>query len=170
MAKLISVLAILVALSACSGKKEEEVYVLPEKAEFLLASDTLKTWKIAKRYNGKARMNMEPEGCFIKYKQTFFANDSVIDNNEQHFDCGPSLKGTWEITQSAKGHSYIKLSSSLLPELLGTDKDYKYFKILYLSKDSLTLSFSHTQYGKKRTITDYLVRDDLDIGDRSFHY
>ncbi len=113
---------------------------------------------------------MEEGDCFIKYGQTYFTNDSVVDNNERNAQCGPSLKGTWEITQSEKGHSYIKLSSSLLPELLGTDKEYKYFKILFLSKDSLTLSFSHNQFGKKRRITDYLVREDLDIGDRSFHY
>ncbi|GAB5400106.1 MAG: hypothetical protein Aureis2KO_16910 [Aureisphaera sp.] len=167
---LISALGLLLLVSSCSKTKNDDVFVLPENAEFLIASDSLKTWKIAKRYNGKVRMNMEPDGCFIKYKQTFFTNDSVIDNNELNSNCGPSLKGTWEITKGSNGFSYIKLSSSLLPELLGIEEDYKFFKIVYLSKDSLTLSFSHNQYGKKRTITDYLVRDDLDVGNRTFHY
>ena len=114
-------------------------------------------------------MNMGP--CFMSYRQSFSEDHKVSDNNAENDNCGPSLAGNWEFKKGAKGDPYIKISSPDIPELLNTDKDYKYFKILKLSADTLKLSFKHTQYGNtSRTITDILVREDLDIGDRYFHH
>lgn len=135
----------------------------------LIHGDSSKTWKIARRYNDDIRMNMGP--CFLAYRQTFKADQNFFDNNEKTGDCGPSLIGTWEFKKGPKGDPYVKISSPDLPELLNTNKDYKYFKILKLTEDSLKLSFKHKQYGNKsRTITDILVRENLDIGDRYFHH
>ncbi|MCP9199196.1 lipocalin family protein [Gramella sp. GC03-9] len=148
---------------------EEKTYQLPENAESLLHGDSTKTWKIARRYNNEVRMNMGP--CFMSYRQSFSKDHQVSDNNAENDNCGPSLVGNWEFKKGAKGDPYIKISSPDIPELLNTDKDYKYFKILKLSADTLKLSFKHTQYGNtSRTITDILVREDLDIGDRYFHH
>ncbi|MFT5892943.1 MAG: hypothetical protein ACI9Y7_003058, partial [Dokdonia sp.] len=85
-------------------------------------------------------------------------------------NCGPSLEATWEITTSEKGDTYLKLTSDQIPELLNQESNEKFFRILYLSKDSLTLSFVHKQFNKRRRITDYLVREDLEIEDRDFHW
>lgn len=135
----------------------------------LIHGDSSKTWKIARRYNDNVRMNMGP--CFLAYRQTFKSNQSVSDNNENRSDCGLSLKGSYEFKKGPKGHPYIKINSPDIPKLMNTDKDYKYFKILKLSEDTLKLSFKHNQYGSKsRTITDILVRENLDIGDRYFHH
>lgn len=152
-----------------SCNEKHKPYNLPENATDLIHGDSLKTWKIARRYNDDIRMNMGP--CFMAYRQTFKADKTVFDNNEEQRDCGPSLAGEWEFQKGPKGDPYVKISSPDLPELLNTDKDYKYFKILKLTEDTLKLSFKHKQYGNKsRTITDVLVREDLYIGDRYFHH
>ncbi|WP_165499073.1 lipocalin family protein [Gramella sp. KN1008] len=135
----------------------------------LIHGDSSKTWKIARRYNDDVRMNMGP--CFLSYRQTFRADKTVADNNEERIDCGPSLKGIYEFRKDSKGYSYVKIKSPDIPSLMNIEKDYKYFKVLKLNKDTLTISFKHKQYGNNyRTITDVLVREDLDIGDRYFHH
>ncbi|GGG39102.1 hypothetical protein GCM10011344_44970 [Dokdonia pacifica] len=148
--------------------KTKEPYIIPENAVHLLTADSVKTWKIAKRYNGKTRMNMGD--CFLKYRQRFRESGLVKDNNDLQRDCGPSLEATWEITSSEKGDYYLKLTSDQIPELLQQESNEKFFKILYLSKDSLTLSYVHKQFNNRRRITDYLVRDDLEVKDREFHW
>lgn len=154
-------------LSSCN--EEASPYNLPENASNLIHGDSLKTWKIARRYNDDIRMNMNP--CFLAYRQTFKTDQTVNDNNGENRDCGPSLSGEWQFKKGPKGNSYLKVSSPDLPKLLNTDKDYKYFKILKLTEDTLKVSFKHKQYGNKlRTITDVLVREDLNIGDRNFHH
>ena len=162
--------AILVlALLFASCTQEIKPYKLPTNALSLLHGDSSKTWKIARRYNDEVRMNMGP--CFMDYRQTFQNNNMVSDNNGSNSNCGPSLRGGWELKKSSNGHPYIKISSEDISELLNTEKDYKNFKILKLNKDTLKISFRHKQYGNKyRTITDVLVREDLDIGDRYFHH
>jgi len=148
---------------------DNETYTLPENAEHLIYGESSKSWKIARRYNDDIRMNMGP--CFMAYRQTFEQDKTVSDNNEKNRGCGASLYGTWQFKKDSQGQAYIKITSPDIPELLNTDKDYKYFKILKLTKDTLKLSFKHTQYGNKsRTITDLLVRENLDIGDRYFHH
>ena len=157
----------IVFFTSCSDDKKP--YSLPENAEILIHGDSLKTWKIARRYNNGTRMNMGP--CFLKYRQTFKIDQTVFDNNGQNRDCGPGLEGNWKLKKDEIGNSYVKISSPKIKELLNTDKDYKYFKILKLTEDTLKLSFKHKQYGNtSRTITDILVREDLDIGDRYFHH
>lgn len=152
---------------ACN--EAHEPYFLPDDAANLIHGDSLKTWKIARRYNDEVRMNMGP--CFMAYRQTFKADKTFFDNNEKNRDCGPSLKGTWQFKKGPEGDSYVKISGPDLSNLLNTDKDYKYFKILKLTEDTLKLSFKHKQYGNKvRKITDILVRENLDIEDRYFHH
>jgi len=154
-------------LSSCN--QVTKPYDLPENARNLIHGDSLKTWKIARRYNDDIRMNMGP--CFLAYRQTFKADQTVFDNNGENRDCGNSLSGEWQFKKGPNGDHYVKIISPDLPKLLNTDKDYKYFKILKLTKDTLKVSFKHKQYGNKlRTITDVLVREDLNIGDRYFHH
>lgn len=160
-------LSLFLVLISCEN--EHKVFKLPLNAQSLIHADSLKTWKIARRYNNDVRMNMGP--CFLNYRQTFNRNKAVKDNNAENENCGPNLEGTWEFKKGPKGDSYVKISSPDIPKLLNTEKDYKYFKILKLTEDTLKISFKHKQYGNtSRTITDILVREDLDIGDRYFHH
>ena len=157
----------IIFLTSCTN--EHQPYELPAGASSLIHGDSLKTWKIARRYNNDIRMNMGP--CFLNYRQTFSKDKTVKDNNAENQDCGPSLAGDWEFKKGPKGDPYIKITSPDIPKLLNTDKDYKYFKILKLSADTLKISFKHKQYGNtSRRITDILVRENLDIGDRYFHH
>jgi len=158
---------LLFLMMSCQSSTKEP-YVLPDNARFLLTADSVKHWKLAKRYNGKTRMNMGD--CFLKYRQHFRESGQVIDNNEENKGCGPSLKADWEFTSSDKGYWYLKFTSEQIPELLGQTEDYKLFKIHKLTQDSLMLSFTHKQFGERRVITDYLVRHDLEVDDRNFHW
>jgi len=97
------VIAILVL--SCKTKKKEP-FVLPNNAIYLLTADSVKYWKLAKRYNGKTRMNMGD--CFLQYRQRFRESGQVTDNNEENKDCGPSLKAQWEFTTLDKG--YVQLN------------------------------------------------------------
>ncbi len=159
---------LVITLVSCEDKPEVKPYLLPSNALKLISGDSVKTWKLASRYNGKTRMNMGD--CFLHYRQSYTSNGEAFDNNAEAVNCGPSLVASWEITTTEKGNSYIKLTSAQIPELLNIEEDHKFFKILYVSKDSLTLSFSHNQFGKKKTITDYLVQEDLEVPDRDFHW
>ncbi|MDT0647380.1 lipocalin family protein [Zunongwangia sp. F260] len=162
-------LIVLIFLFYSCNKDSEEPYKLPENPVTLISSDSIKTWKIAERYNGKVRMNMGP--CFMSYRQTFLRDSSFYDNNEKTKGCGETLKGKWHLHHNSKGDPYIKLVSPQISQLLNIPENYKFFKILYLSKDTLKLAFEHQQYGnKKRIITDLFVREDLDVGDRYYHH
>jgi len=165
---LFSIALVFLVLASCE-ETEINPYVLPQNAIQLIAGDSTKTWKIARRYNGDTRMNMGR--CFLSYRQTFSVNNTVVDNNKDNTDCGPSLRATWKISVSDSGNSYLKLTSDQIPELFKIKKDYKFFKVLYVSEDSLTLSFKHKQFsGKTRIIIDYLVREDLKVNERDFHW
>ncbi|WP_299209492.1 hypothetical protein [uncultured Dokdonia sp.] len=175
--KKILILYVLLIYGIISCKeKPEEPYVVPENAVQLLTSDSIKSWKIARRYNGKTRMNMGD--CFLGYRQRFRTSAElsvnsggiVQDNNGDLRNCGPSLEASWEITTSENGDAYLKLTSDQISELLGQESNEKFFKIMYLSNDSLTLSYTHKQFNKRRKITDYLVREDLPVKDRDFHW
>jgi len=143
-------------------------YQPPSNLEYLIASDSLKTWKISKRYNGKTRMNMGD--CFLRYRQSFLLNGSVYDNNEDNSNCGPSLKGSWAIIRDSAFYTYIRIKSDDIPELLGISENYIDFRVFYASKDSLHISFIHTQFGQERRISDYLVQEDISVKNRNFHY
>jgi len=143
-------------------------YQPPSNLKYLIASDSLKTWKIAKRYNGKTRMNMGD--CFLKYRQFFLSNGNVHDNNEDNSNCGPSLKGSWSIIRDSASYTYIRITSDDIPELLGISENYKDFRVFYASKDSLHISFIHNQFGQERRISDYLVQENISVKNRDFHY
>ncbi|MFV8280673.1 lipocalin family protein [Christiangramia marina] len=162
----ILVLMMIVLVLSC---QEEQVYSLPEDAESLLTGGETKTWKLARRMNNNVRMNMGP--CFMEYRQNFSNDQSVRDNNGENKNCGPSLVGTWEFKKGSKNEPYLRIASPQIPELLSTTKEYKDFKILKLTMDTLEVVFRHNQYGNtSRLIKDILVREDLDIGDRYFHH
>lgn len=109
--------------------------------------------------------------CFLSYRQTFKADSTMNDNAGENKSCGETLFATWSFVKDEKGNSYIKLSSDQLPELLQIEEDYKFFKVIDLAEDRLTLQFRHKQFsGKTRTITDFYVPEDVSVEDRDFHW
>ena len=164
--KLISLLLILSFLSCAKTKKES--YTLPKNAIALIAGDSIKTWKIAKRYNNKIRMNMGD--CFLSYRQAFRTNMTMNDTNDEHEDCGETLKATWEIVTNKEGDSFIKLKSDQIPKLMNIKNDYKYFHILHISQDSLVLQYKHKQFSNQEfVITDHYVTEHTVVKGRDFH-
>ncbi|WP_298547811.1 lipocalin family protein [uncultured Aquimarina sp.] len=160
-------LAFVIITFSCS-KSNKEPYQIPENSIELIAGISGKTWKIAKRHNDGTRMNMA--GCFLSYRTIYKPDMTMKDNNSEQHDCGPSLIADWEITQSKKGHYFIKLKSDQLPEMMNIEKDYKNFQITYLSKDSLQLRYRHAQFsGQVRTIVDLYVQEDVPVKNRDFH-
>ena len=143
-------------------------YTPPSNIQSLIAGDYSKVWMLAKRFNGKVRMNME--GCFLTYRQKFYKNKIVHDTNGEQANCGETLIGLWELTNDRIGNHYIKIRSEQYKRLMGRDSGFVEFKILYASKDSLTLSFIHNQFGTVRRITDHFVTEDVVILDRDFHW
>lgn len=164
--KKIYIIFVLIIFS-CS-KQEKEPYILPKNAVYLIAGDSLKVWKLAKRFNGKTRMNMGD--CFLSYRTTYRTDKTYYDNNGSFSDCGETLYANWEIITHKNGNSYIKQTSNQIPALMNIKENYKLFKIIHLSKDSLTLQFSHKQFQKTRIITDYFVQQDIKVKDRDFHW
>ena len=166
MTKKLLLICTMIGMISC---QEDQVYELPENAATLLTGDSTKTWKLARRFNNNVRMNMG--SCFLNYRQSFSVGNIVEDNNGKNKNCGPSLVGTWDFKKGVKNEPYLRINSPQIPELLSTNKEYKDFKILKLTKDTLEVVFRHNQYGNtSRLITDILVREDLDIGDRNFHH
>lgn len=157
-------------LSMCSSCSDSKplAYQPPSNIEELIAGDSSKVWKLAKRYNGKTRMNME--GCFMSYRQQFYRDYTVHDNNGDQSNCGETLYGSWELTNDSLGNHYIKIKSEQYKQLMQRDSGYVHFKLIYASKDSLTFSFVHNQFGTRRKITDYLVTEDFHVPDRDFHW
>jgi len=157
----------LISLS-CAKTEKKPPFVPPQNTVELLTNDSTKTWKFARRYNGQTRMNME--GCFLKYLQTFHKNGTVEDNNSKNANCGPSLNGSWKISSKNNGFSYIQVYDESVSDLLNQESDTINFKLLYLDKDSLVISFYHNQFGTKRLITDYLVEESIAIKNRNYHW
>lgn len=153
---------------SCTNTEKKPPFVPPQNAVELLTNDSTKTWKFARRYNGQTRMNME--GCFLKYLQTFKANYTVSDNNSDNLNCGPSLNGSWKISAKTNGFSYLQIYDERVSDLLNQESDTINFKLLFLDKDSLAVSFYHNQFGTKRLITDYLVEEHIAIKNRNFHW
>ena len=159
----------IVALFSCAEPSPEEPYTLPENALTLLSADSTKTWKLARRFNDKTRMNMGD--CFLYYRQTYQSDMTLYDNNGEQRDCGETLRATWKFVKDEKGNCYVKWSSEQLPQLMNIEKDYKYFKILHLSADQLTLQFQHKQFSNKTTtITDFYVPEGVSVEGRDFHW
>lgn len=144
-------------------------YVLPKNARKLISGDSSKTWKIARRFNNKTRMNMGD--CFLSHLETFHSAGTMHNNSGEHIDCGPTLNAQWEFAINKKGDHFIKLTSDQIPELLNVEQNYKLFKVLYLSSEEMRLQFQHRQFSNKwTTITDIFVPENADIEGREFHW
>lgn len=150
--------------------QQEPVYQLPENAARLLSGDSLKSWKLAYRYNGGVRVNMGP--CYYGYRQSFLADGSFHDNNgEQTADCGETMQGKWYLRHNKEHTPYLSLQSSLIPEAFGIDNDIKNFQIIELSDQKLVLRFKHALFTSKPTlIEDTLVPEEVEVADREFHW
>lgn len=162
------ILTLCMAICFSCSKNTPSPYLPPANLDNLISGDSTKVWKLARRYNGKTRMNMGP--CFLEYRQTFNINGGVKDNNSYLDNCGNSLVGSWSVVKDSLGFTYIRIESDQIPDLMGIEETYKDFKIFYIDTDSLHLSFIHRQFGKKRRISDYLVRESISIEDRAFHH
>lgn len=109
--------------------------------------------------------------CFLLHRDTYWSDGSFQNNSEENPDCGESLLAQWSIVQDSIGNSYIKLKGAKIPDLMGIDKDYKFFKILNLTEETMVLEYKHRQFSDQwRTIKDYWVRGDIDIEGRDFHW
>jgi len=163
-----SLACVFILFLSCT-ESEKPPYDLPANAATLISGEKGKTWKLARRFNNGTRMNMGD--CFLSYRITYRPDQTMNDNNGDHNDCGPTLYAKWRIVKSEKGHSYLKIDSDQLPELMGIEASYKVFKILQISADQLTLQFSHRQFSsKKTTMIDVLVPESAQIEDREFHW
>lgn len=153
---------------SCS-ELEKPPYEPPTNAVELISGKDGKTWKLARRFNNGTRMNMGD--CFLSYRATYRPDKTMNDNNGEQNDCGPTLKAMWGIVKSDKGHSYVKIDSEQLPELMGIEDTYKVFRILQLSEDQMTLQFSHNQFSSKKTkMIDVYVPENAVVKDREFHW
>lgn len=142
---------------------------MPDNSVALIAGDSAKVWKLAKRTNNGTRMNMGD--CFLSYRATYQTDSIMHDNNSDHSDCGETLTANWLLYTSKEGYPYIKLKSLQLKQLMNLDVDYKFFKILDLSEDQMVLEFRHKQFSSKEsTIIDVFVPEDISIKDRDFHW
>lgn len=152
---------------ACAS--EQAPYQISDDHLTLIAGDSAKTWKHARRFNNGTRVNME--GCFLSYEQTFSRNMKVSDNLSQHNGCGESLEGDWKVVRDQKGHFYIRISSKQIPKLMNIEEDFKFFKILQLGDDQLTLEYTHRQFSDElTTFTDEMVPVGTEVEGRDFHW
>ncbi len=157
-----------VLLFACS-EPEQPPYELPNDAKSLLTGDAMKTWKLARRFNNKTRMNMGD--CFLSHRETYRADMTMQDNSGDHRGCGETLHANWKFTKDQNGHYYIKWESAQLPELMNMEEEHKYFKVLLLSEEELIVQFKHKQFSNKTTtITDIYVPEGASVKDREFHW
>ena len=168
-----TLLIILIALFwfNCSSEKEEVVFQLPENASELLAGKDAKTWKLAKRTNGKTRVNMGE--CTMAYRQTFERNNKVADNNKTREDCGPSIEGTWQFSYDKKKRPYLAITSEMLPKLfkLKNGGKTKHFQIVTLTDSLFVYRFAHELFTNKTTIIeDVLIPENVIDNGRNFHW
>lgn len=153
---------------SCS-EPPKEPYMLPDNAMKLLTGDSTKTWKLARRFNNKTRMNMGD--CFLAYRQTYRFDMTMYDNNGENTDCGETLNATWKFIKDQGENYYIKLNSKQLPALMHIEEDYKFFKIIHLSEEQMILQFNHQQFSNKTSlITGIYVPEYVSVKDREFHY
>ena len=145
-----------------------ETYKLPQNAIELICGKEEKVWKLAKRLNNNIRMNMG--NCFLSYRQHFRNNMTMNDNNGKHNGCGESLNAKWEIVKNENGISFIKIESNQLPKLMNIEDNFKYFQILELTKEKLTVTYQHKQFSNKvMWIKDFYVPESVKVKDRDFH-
>ena len=161
------VITVIIIVSCNSDKKPP--FQLPENYTKIIAGDSAKTWKLARRYNNKTRMNMGD--CFLSYRATYLDHGIMYDNNGEHEDCGGTLTANWSIYHSKDNYPYIKLKGEKLKALMNLDNDYKFFKILNLNDTLMILEFKHKQFSSKETtLVDIFVSENIAIKDRAFHW
>lgn len=167
MNRTIWLIAILV-LFACSSEPEKP-FELPTNAKSLIAGDSIKTWKIARRFNNGTRMNMGD--CFQAHRQSFTVNNDFSTSSSGRSDCGEPMIGNWSLAKDENGVAYIKLESDQIPQMLNIEDDFKFFRIKMLSDSLLVLQFNHAQTTKKQTtMVDYFVPEGVKVDDRNFHW
>ena len=122
-----------------SGNQHKVIYSLPDNGEQLLAGDESKAWKLAKRTNDNMRVNMDE--CTLGFRQTFNRKHKISDNNEQNYDCGQSIKGSWNLSQDSKGQAYFSITSDHIPKLFNVKEGSKtkYFKIILFNRHHVYL-------------------------------
>lgn len=156
-------------LSLSCSEEKRPPFKIPENAISLIAGDSAKVWKLAKRSNNNVRMNMGD--CFLSYRVTYKTDSIMHDNNGAYRDCGETLTAKWKLHKNKEDESFIRLESEQLKVLMNLDVEYKYFKILDLTEEQLVLQFRHKQFSSKATtIVDVLVPEDTSIKDRDFHW
>lgn len=155
----------------CGATKEETVFQLPENASELLAGKGSKTWKLAKRTNGKTRVNMGE--CTMAYRQTFDRNNKVTDNNKEREDCGPSIEGTWQFSYDEKKRPHVAITSEMIPKLFKTKtgSQTKHFQIVALTDSLFVYRFAHELFTNQTTvIEDVLIPENVIAEGRNFHW
>lgn len=161
-------LILFLAILSCSDP-ETPPYELSSDAKSLLTGGSAKSWKLARRFNNKTRMNMGD--CFLEHRDTYKSDFTMHNNSGDQPDCGETLYAMWKFSKDKKGNSYVRWTSDQLPQLLNIENNYKSFKILELSEEQMTLQFSHKQFSDKTTIiTDIWVPEDVSIEGREFHW
>ncbi|MEO9871066.1 hypothetical protein [Ekhidna sp.] len=160
---------IYLVLLGCSNESER-LFHLPENAKAMVSGDSIKTWKIARRFNNGTRMNMGD--CFIAHRQSFtFSGDFNTSSKGRMDDCGEPMIGKWSFVKDAEGGFYIKLNSDQIPEMMNIEEDFKLFRIKKLTDSLMILQFNHAQTTQKRTtLVDYFVPENLKVDDRKFHW
>ncbi len=158
----------MILVTSCA-KKVDQPFALPIKARSLIAGDSLKTWKLARRFNNGTRMNMGD--CFLAHRQSFRINGSFSTDSGGRKDCGEPMLGTWKLARDSEGNAYIRMESDQIPDMMNIEENFKLFKIKKLSDSLLILQFNHAQTTAKQTVmVDYLVPHDMTVEDRTFHW
>ena len=57
-----------------------------------------------------------------------------------------------------------------MPAIMHIGEDYKFFKIIHLSEEQMTLQFNHKFFNKTALITDIYVPEHVSVEDREFHW
>jgi len=162
-------LTIFLLLQIACSKPAQPQYDLPANAKALLTGDSTKTWKLARRFNNKTRMNMGD--CFLLHRDTYKIDKTMHNNSGENKGCGETLEAAWKFARDKKGNYYIRLESSQLPALMNIDQNHKLFKVLLLSEDQMTLQYYHRQFSNKTTtITDIYIPENASVKNREFHW
>lgn len=168
MKQYVLILISFILIMSCSSDKNPP-FELPKNTAKIIAGDSAKTWKLARRFNNKTRMNMGD--CFLSYRATYLTNGIMHDNNGEQENCGETLTANWTLFLSKDKYPYIKLKGEKLKELMHLDNDYKFFKILDLNDTLMILEFRHKQFSSKEsTIVDIFVPENTSVEDRAFHW
>ena len=159
---------VVVLLLACS-EEPRPPYQIPKDAKTLLAGSESKSWKLARRFNNKTRMNMGD--CFLSHRDTYSSDMTMHNNSGENVDCGETLNAQWKFVKDKNDNYYIRLRSDQLPAMMNIEEDFKLFKVLYLSEEEMVLQFQHRQFSNKTsTITDIYVPEGVSVEGREFHW